>query len=126
MPGNIAAAVSGSSETRRPLFGLGYSRSSAAARLSRFARACASVAPVFKRPAPVNVAAPRSCNQSPAPSGATSAAIIIGTHRSGPKIDVTPLNPSGATPTTVNTRRFSAMVRPTTARSPPKRRCQNP
>lgn len=44
---------------------------------------------------------------------------------SGPKIEVTPLNPSGAMPTTVKATAFSPIVRPTMPGSPPNRRNQN-
>ena len=58
--------------------------------------------PGFKRPAVLNTMAARSCSQSPFCFASTCGAIIEGSQISGPNIEVTPLNPSGATPTMVN------------------------
>ena len=123
IPGNTTASASGATEILRPLFESGYCCSSARAALLKFASACAAVTPGLSRPAVLKTVEPRSCSQSPDWRDTTAGAIIDGSHISGPNIDVTPLNPLGATPTMVKSRRLSVIVRPTTSELPPNRRC---
>ena len=50
--------------------------------------------------------------------------VIVGTHSAGAATAFAPLKPSGAIPTTVKAWPLSVIWRPTTAGSPPSRRCQ--
>ena len=58
------------------------------------------------------------------PTGSISIAAEIGTHRSGDKTDVIPLNPRGVTPTIVYRLPRSFSVLPTTAGFAPSSRDQ--
>ena len=65
------------------------------------ARACSSVTPGLSRPTPRNAALPRSVNAFCIAFGNRRSAMEAGIHRSGPKIEFTPMKCSGATPITV-------------------------